>query len=170
MDYFRAGSEAERKKQRVLLRKLIPIVIQARRPLVIHCRDAAHHEESSATQDCVSRQWPVYVHCFDGGLREFELLVKAFPCSRFGVSPIILARRRHPDLVTVVRNMDARRLLLESDAPYLTVASSGEALPTVVAEVGRKVAKIRNMTLAMVLYLSFEVSCMFYQPVTDPRD
>ena len=100
----------------------------------------------------------------------FELWVKAFPCVRFGVSPIILARRSHPDLVTVVRNMDARRLLLESDAPYLTVASSGEALPTVVADVGREVAKIRNMSLAMVCYLSFEASCMFYQPVTYPRE
>ena len=78
-------------------------------------------------QDCIAIMerewpwlWPVYVHCFNGGLRESQQWMPAFPFVRFGISPILLSKSGHTELKAADQNLDVRSLLLESDALYFT--------------------------------------------------
>ena len=170
LDYCRATSVKERQLQRELLRKLLSPVLSSHLPVIIHCRDTTHPIGSNATQDCIAimerelpRLWPVYVHCFNGGLRESQQWIQAFPFVRFGISPIVLTKARHQELKAVIRNLDHRRILLESDAPYFT--RDPTKFRTFVADVGREVAKIQGIPLGLVFYFAEETSTAFFRTV-----
>ena len=172
LDYFRAANEKERQSQRELLRNLLSPVLESHLPVIIHCRDTNHARERNATQDCIAimerelpRLWPVYVHCFNGGLRESQQWMQAFPFVRFGISPVLLSKSRHTELKAVVRNLDARRLLLESDAPYFT--PDPLHFRTSVADVGMEVAKIRGLPPGIMFHLAEEASVMLFRTVPD---
>lgn len=175
LDYHRAKSENVRRRQRELLKNILPLVLLANKPLVLHCRDAEMEEESSATRDLIAilerelpRTWRIYVHCFNGGLSDYLLWIKAFPRVCFGISPMLLSTRRHPELRSVVQRMDSVRLLLETDSPYLSV-STAEGLPSpiLVSDVGKEVAKIRRIPFGMAFYWSLQATYMFFQPNLD---
>ena len=171
LDYHRGRTDRVRERQRTLLRTLLPFVLRTRKPLVIHCRNAEVPDESSATRECISilerglpKIWAIYVHCFNGSREEYTLWLRAFPRARFGISPVILSSRHHPELPSVVRQMDPYRILLETDSPYLSVAGMGIPCPIQVVEVGKEVAKLRDIPASVLFHLSRQASHMFYQP------
>jgi len=169
LDYFRSETEQDRFSQRELLRKLLPHVVASGKAIILHCREEKHHN-MSATRDTISilerslpRDWPVYVHCFNGGVEHYTLWLQAFPMACFGISPIILGNQHHPELKQVVRAMDPLRLLLETDAPYLPVPGAKTPFPIMVAEVGAAVARIRGVPAHVLLETSRLASRMLYR-------
>jgi TatD DNase family protein len=173
LDYCRGRSDKERSNQRSLLGKILPSIVSARLPVVLHCRNAIE-EEISAHHDCIAilervlpRLWPIYIHCFNGSVDEARLWLRAFPMARFGISSILLQHRAHPDLKTVVQRLDARRLLLESDAPYFLTDVT--QFPSSIGDVGREVARLKGITLSQVFESAEEATRMFYRPVPHPH-
>ena len=171
LDYHRGRTDQVRGMQRTLLRNLLPFVLHTRKPLVIHCGNAEIPDGSSATRECVAilerglpKIWAIYVHCFNGSQEEYSLWLRAFPRARFGISPVILSNRHHPELPSVVRQMDPYRILLETDSPYLSIAGMGTPCPIQVVEVGKEVARLRGILEFVLFHLSRQASHMFYQP------
>jgi TatD DNase family protein len=173
LDYVRGRTEQDRIAQRNLLWKILPAVIAARLPLVLHCRDAAE-EEISVHRDCVAilervlpRMWPVYVHCFNGGIGDAELWMHAFPMVRFGISPILLQSRAHPELRSVIERSNGYRLLLESDAPYFL--KDVTKFPSSIVAVGQELARLHRIPVSQVFKSAEEATKMFYRPVPLPE-
>lgn len=68
----------------------------------------------------------IHVHCYVGDLETYFKWIHAFPQAKFGFTSKVEGNEG------VIRSMDPRRMLLESDAPYLTPRA-------IAAEWGRKV-------------------------------
>jgi TatD DNase family protein len=172
LDYHRTNSSAIRSQQRLLIQQIVPCVVESRKPIVIHCRESRTPNDQSATEHLIAilerrlpRNWPVYVHCFDGGLTAYVMWMEAFPNVMFGISPLALTSRCHPDLRKVIRMMSPQRILLETDAPYLS-RESGDAtpLPTLVLEVSKMVADVKDVPEHVLLKVTTENANMFFLP------
>jgi TatD DNase family protein len=173
LDYHRGSTEKQRRSQRVLLRRVLPVIVKAHTPVVIHCRDAERPDEASAHRDCLAilerelpRTWPVYIHCFNGGTDQAKDWIQTFPNVRFGISPLLCTKRKHPELRSVIQRLDARQILLESDSPYFLKDAS--EFPCDVAKVAREIATIRQVPVSQIARASSEATQMFYRAVAGP--
>ena len=62
---------------------------------------------------------PIHMHCFTGNQYVLDRWLEVFPHTYFGFTN--LGRTFNADQITALCNIDERRLLLESDAPYFPV-------------------------------------------------
>ena len=89
--------------------------IELKKPLFLHSRDA--HPRFS---DIIASRRPAraVAHCFTGGREELHAYLDLG--LYIGITGWICDERRGRHLVELVRDIPADRLLLETDAPYLT--------------------------------------------------
>jgi TatD DNase family protein len=173
LDYFREKTATGKEKQQVLLQVMCQYAKSRSLPLVIHCRDKVGEHE--AADDCLqilrdncSPTQAVYLHAFNYGLAEAFRWVQIFPNCVFGICPKVLdAQHRHPQLIEVVRNLDSRRLLLETDAPYMKPKAFGllysHGYPSMVYYVADVVAQWRGSSLDTVLMDASRATHNFYR-------
>ncbi|MFQ5912293.1 MAG: TatD family hydrolase [Nitrospinota bacterium] len=144
LDYYRDHSPREVQQQ--VFRNQIRVAKKVGRPLVLHERDA-HEDMIRILQE--ERAWEVrgVIHCFTGGLREAaNYLDQDFYISLAG--PVTFPNST--DLQNAVREIPLERLLIETDAPYLTPApfrGRRPNEPALVVRVAEKVAGLREMPL-----------------------
>ena len=109
-------------KQYQLFGLSIQVVMSLNKPIVIHCRGRQNRDNCNATDDCINilqhslhdPYYPIYVHCFTGGISNYMKWAQAFPACMFGFTGALLdPRKRHPELLKVVASMDLGRILLE---------------------------------------------------------
>ena len=82
--------------------------------------------------------------------------MKEFPNVYFGIGPLLLSQWHHPEWEDVVRKMDIKRLLFETDSPYLA------ANPTHTFKIIERVAAICNLEINKLLCMYQEnVKCAF---------
>ena len=103
------------------LRPQLQVAQQTGLPLVLHLRGHGkiaeswiHERAINELQAVVSKTHRVHVHCFTGDLAMCKAWIKAFPNVIFGVAI--------PDMETIATLRQAaelRRIVLESDAPFL---------------------------------------------------
>ena len=147
LDYF--YDHSPRETQRLVLIKQIQIAIDLKKPLVIHLRDAF--------DDCLSifkshdySKIPVVIHCFSGTWEEAQVwLDLGFFLSLSG----IVTFKNPGDLLQVAEKAPLNRLLVETDAPYLTpIPHRGQRNePAYVKLVAEKIALARGITLEEVI-------------------
>ncbi len=114
LDYFRHLSP--RDTQLAAFERQLAIAADVGKPLFLHQRDA-HADFLRLLRQWRGRVPAVVVHCFtDGGeaLRDYL----ALDC-HIGITGWICDERRGTHLRTLVREIPATRLMLETDAPYL---------------------------------------------------
>ena len=87
------------------------------KPLFVHSRDA-HPRLADVLRAFRSRLARVVVHCFTGEAEELRAYLE-LDC-HIGITGWICDERRGRHLLALVRDIPADRLLLETDAPYLT--------------------------------------------------
>ncbi|HEY6344128.1 MAG TPA: TatD family hydrolase [Bryobacteraceae bacterium] len=132
-----------RETQRAVFAEQMRIAGEARKPIMIHTREA--WEDTLAL---VERHWaplglPAVMHCFSGGSREAEQCVALGCYLSFGG---ILTFPKAADLREAARLAPADRILVETDAPYLApVPHRGKRNePAFVVETARKLAEVRG--------------------------
>ncbi|MDR0876898.1 MAG: TatD family hydrolase [Treponema sp.] len=115
LDYNRDFSP--RDAQRRCFEDQIHLASDLEMPLFLHARDA--FEDFSAILENGRGKVPdVVVHCFTGTERELEKYLD-LGCY-IGITGWICDERRGKHLIPLLKNIPANRLLLETDAPYLT--------------------------------------------------
>ena len=87
------------------------------KPLFVHSRDA-HPRLAEILRRYRNRLSRVVVHCFTGQADELRAYLE-LDC-HIGITGWICDERRGRHLLALVREIPAGRLLLETDAPYLT--------------------------------------------------
>src|ERR687885_2461768 len=110
LDYYR--SEWSGEVQRALFEDVISLANDTRLPLVIHSREA--FADTMALLG--SARVPVVLHCFEGGDRE----VREAKERGYYVGLAGNVTYKSSETARVLRLMDEQRLLVETDAPYLT--------------------------------------------------
>ncbi len=140
LDYYRLGEETKKRQQRVFEQQ-IALASEVRKPLMIHCRNA-FADLISYLQATSYKLQPGIIHFFSGTIEDAKKLLElGFSFSFGGV--ITFAR----DYDEVVRYIPLDRILLETDAPYVTpVPYRGKRNePVYVVEVAQALAKIKGL-------------------------
>lgn len=138
-----------REVQRDVFAEQMRVAADARKPIVIHTREAW-----ADTLALIERHWtptglPGIMHCFSGGPAEAErCLALGFYLSFGG----IVTFPKSLDLQEAAKMVPSNRMLVETDAPYLApVPKRGKRNePAFVIETARKVAALRGETLESV--------------------
>ena len=114
LDYFRDFSPRDAQRRAFVAQ--IELGIRHGRPLFLHQRDA-HEDFVAILDDFAERLPPTVVHCFTGAAEELDhYLERGF---YVGITGWICDERRGKHLLDLVARIPARRLMLETDAPYL---------------------------------------------------
>ena len=115
LDYFR--DIAPRAVQRQAFSLQVELAIEAGKPLFLHERQA--HKDFVAVLAGFGKDLPrCVVHCFTGTSAEARDYVERG--YYIGITGWIGQRRRNADLLAAMADIPLDRLLLETDAPYLT--------------------------------------------------
>ena len=163
LDYYRMQEEgSEKKEERIknhknAFLKQIQLAQEVNKPLMIHCRNAFDDLISLLSSYFIlpssKSTNPGIIHFFSGTKENAKsLLEMGFSFSFGGV--ITFAR----DYDEVVRYIPLDRIVLETDAPYVTPVPYREKRnePVYVVEVAKKLAEIKAATLEEVTGKTFE--------------
>jgi TatD DNase family protein len=123
LDFNRNFSSVE--AQEAALVGQLELAALLHKPLFVHCRDAAPRLAELLGAAAPRLSAPVVVHCFTGSAAEAEALLALSPLVHIGITGWICDERegRAEALAQAVRLIPDDRLLLETDAPYLTPRS-----------------------------------------------
>ena len=110
LDYYRGDWSAE--IQKALFEDVISLANDTRLPLIIHSREAF-----TDTMACLgSARVPIVLHCFEGGEREArEAVERGYYLGLAGN-----VTYKNSRTAQVLEMLDPERLLVETDAPYLS--------------------------------------------------
>jgi TatD DNase family protein len=154
LDFYRKLSPPE--TQRAVFQQMLDLAAELRLPVVIHSRSAEDETFAilSGWAAQVKGQWPQerplgVVHCFSGDLAlALRYVQLGFLVSIAGNVTYSNTAR----LASVVAGLPLERLLVETDAPYLTPQSrrGRRNEPSFLLETVGKIAKIRAQTVREV--------------------
>ena len=161
LDYYRTTEESAKKFQRERFEQQLDVAVRADIPLVIHSRDAGkgsvgivHNDLLSILRNNLPKKLGV-AHSFTGNLDEARrYLDLGFYLGFNGIITFLPAgRQAHGQYDEVVREVPMERILLETDAPYLTPEPyrGKRNEPVYVMEVAKKVAELKNESLEKVI-------------------
>jgi TatD DNase family protein len=161
LDYYRTTDHVAQENQRELLRKFLTI----EKPFIIHCRDSAQRVEgqASAHEDMLSIIGSMnrersesgtgsstrgVIHSFTGTLDQALHYIELG--YHIGLNGIVTFARQYDE---VVKGIPLERVLLETDAPYLTpVPYRGQRNESAyIHEVASTVAQLRGITKEEVM-------------------
>lgn len=146
---IRRGEEGGKNTQKKVFKEHIALASEMKKPLMVHCRNAFADliEILKANSYKLKANSPGIIHFMTGTESDArELLDLGFSFSFGGV--LTFAR----DYDEVVRTIPLERILLETDAPYITpVPYRGKRNePSYVIEAAKKIAEIKNTSLEEV--------------------
>lgn len=124
-------------------------------PLVVHCRDA--HDQMVEVLRALKKKPRGTIHCYTSDWAHAEqYLDMGFYLGFTGVitfPPKKSDPKLQEDLLEVVRRAPLNRILLETDAPYLTpnIRRGKRNEPWSVEEVAKKIAELRGMSYGAVV-------------------
>lgn len=155
LDYYRTTQTEKQKKQKEVFEKFIDLAYQYKKPLVIHGRDSQAGSQGRAHNDILeiltvgkNILYGGVAHSFTGILGEAKkYLDLGF---YIGFNGIITFARQYDE---VVKYVPIDRILLETDAPYLTPEPhrGQRNEPLYVKEVVKKVAELKNLDTEEVI-------------------
>jgi TatD DNase family protein len=136
--------------QKAAFREQIEVAKSARRPIIIHTREAWEDTLSILDEHWAPAGLPGIMHCFSGGVHEAEICLRlGFYISFAGV----ITFPKAVDLHDAAKIVPADRLLVETDAPYLApVPHRGKRNePAFVTHTAGRLAKLRETTLDAIM-------------------
>ena len=144
LDYHYDHSPRDVQK-RVFARQ-IEIAVEAKKPLVIHTREA-EADTLALMRERVPRDWPVHVHCFTSSGALAESLLADFSNLCIGFTGIITFKNA-ADLRETVRRVPKERILVETDGPWLAPEPhrGKPAHPGYIPLVLAKLAELKGVT------------------------
>lgn len=115
LDYFRTRDQAGREAQARSFIAHIEFALRHRRTLVIHDRDA--HGDILRMLDLGTQPERIIMHCFSG---DADLALECLARGAWLSFPGVITFKSAPQLREALRVTPLDRLLVETDAPYLT--------------------------------------------------
>jgi len=131
--------------QREVFRRQVRLAREVELPLVVHTREA-DEETSALLEDEKADEAGGVIHCFTGGP---ELARRALALGFYISFSGIMTFPRADVIQQVARDVPEDRLLVETDAPFLSPPPhrGKRNEPAFVVEVARKLAALRGVTL-----------------------
>ena len=172
---MRGVREGTIRKQHRLLEEVTQMAQELGKPMVIHCRGG--DVERNATMDCLAilrailpKSYPVYVHCFIGGIQDYRKWIQAFLKAVFGFTGALLHPQKwHPELLKVAAAMDLGQMLLETDAPLLLPPKyngiTRNSNPYMVVDIASEIGSIRHRPTEAVLAVTHRNTRRFFSLV-----
>lgn len=134
---------ADRASQKRVFEAQLALASRVDKSIVIHCREA--HDDTMAMLREAAPKRPVVFHCFTGTLAEAEQIIDAgYWISLTGV----VTFKKSEELRDVARRIPAERLMIETDAPYLSpepVRGKRPCEPAFVGHTARCIAAVRGI-------------------------
>lgn len=172
LDYYRTTEDVSKQTQRNRFEQQLDLAIELEKPLIIHCRDPLRRVEgeASAHQDMIAmltarhRELPPgVIHSFTGTLEDAEKYLELGLC--LGFNGIITFARQYDE---VVQNVPLNRILLETDAPYLTPQPyrGKRNEPSYVLEVAKQIGILKNVPDENVMTITTENAHEVFQLTT----
>lgn len=147
LDYYRTTQKERQKKQREVFKQFIDLASQYKKPLILHCRDA-HEDALKILKSADNILYGGVAHSFTGTVDEAKkYLDLGF---YLGFNGIITFADQYDE---VVRHVPIDRILLETDAPYLTPEPyrGKRNEPMYVKEVAQKISELKCINLNKVV-------------------
>ncbi|MDP3990557.1 MAG: TatD family hydrolase [archaeon] len=141
MDFHWATKEDTYEKQAENFRKIIQFAIKIKKPIVIHSRKAERECLEILEQE-VHGEIPIVNHCFSG---KKNLIKRSAELGHyFSIPPNVL---RSQSFQTLVKMVDLKQLLTETDSPYLSPFPDQRNEPVNVIESIKKIAEIKEISV-----------------------
>ena len=161
LDYNRMYSPRE-DQERWFIRQL-QIAAELKLPVIFHERDTNGRFLEILKSDFINKNAGV-VHCFSGNVPELESYLDLD--LYIGITGILTLRGRGADLREMVPKIPAKRLVVETDAPYLTPAPekyhTRRNEPAFVKSVLLKLAEVREEDPDQLARAVWENTCRLY--------
>ena len=153
-----------RDEQERCFQRQLEIARQLDLPLIFHERDTeGRFLEILRAFDAPTLRG--VVHCFSGNRREMEAYLDLGLC--IGITGIVTMQQRGEDLRALLPLIPDDRLLVETDAPYLTPSPERNRHrrnePAFVKSVLLKVAEIRRTDPETMAAITWENTCRLYE-------
>ncbi len=152
LDYYWDKSQIERQKE--IFERQIEIAKQAKKPILVHDRDA-HADSFEILKKTNAKETGVVMHCFSGS-PEFalECVKEGFYIALGGVVTFKNAKK----VKEVAKVVPLDKLLLETDAPYMapTPFRGKENQPAYVKFVAQEIAELRGISFEEVAQATTE--------------
>ena len=143
LDYHWEKNPGKRKKQAGVFKEFINLAKELDKPLVIHSWDA----ERECFEIVRDSGLTVIFHCFSGKRDLAEEIVQV-PNFYVSISTQVLFNK---GVRKVAKNIPLERLLLETDAPFLSPVKDKPNVPWNIIISAEKIAKLRHVDSAEVL-------------------
>lgn len=126
-------------RQKEIFKKFIDLAIELNKPIIVHSR--------KAEKECIEflekkRIKKVVMHCFSG---KFSLVKKIADNGWFLSIPTNVKYSKQ--FQNIVRKINIKNLLCETDAPFLHPEKNGENTPENVIESYKKIAELKGLEL-----------------------
>ena len=150
LDYYR--DLAPRPAQRAAFEAQLGLACSVNKPVFLHQRDA--HDDFLAVLEAAGAPLRGVAHCFTGDYAQLRAYLDLG--LHIGITGWICDERRGSHLVSLMREIPAERLLIETDAPYLLPRDLRPQPPTRRNEpqwlphIAARIAAARGETLAML--------------------
>ena len=147
----------EKEEQKAVFRKQLELAERVNKPVVIHTRDATHDTLE------ILKEYPGIkgiVHCYPGS---YESALELMDNYYFGVGGV-LTFKNAKKLVEAVSKIPLDRLVVETDAPYLTPTPfrGKRNHPIYVEHIARKIAEIKEVSYEEVVRVTTENAKKIY--------
>lgn len=145
LDYYHIKEEADQKKQKEIFLAGIKLANEVRKPMIIHCREAYDDLLEILKNNPVKKNG--VIHCFVGGLKTAQEFVSLG--FKIGLNGIITYSESYDKLI---KNIDLKDILLETDCPYLAPAphKGKRNEPVYVKLIAEKIAQIKQISVEEV--------------------
>jgi TatD DNase family protein len=143
LDYHWESEPGKRKVQEAVFRKFIGLARELRKPLVIHSWDA----ERECFELVKDSGLACVFHCFSGS-RELAQEILQVPDFYISVSTQVIFSK---GVRKVARAVPLERLLLETDAPFLSPVKGERNSPWNIIRSAEKIADLRDLDSADIL-------------------
>ena len=145
MDFHWADKEKTYEKQADNFRRIIRFAMKIKKPLVIHSRKAEKECIEIMSEEIKNKEIPVVNHCFSG---KKSLIKQAAELGHyFSIPPNIM---RSESFQILVKMVDLKQLLTETDAPYLSPYAEQRNEPAYVSLTVQKIAEIKGLPVEAV--------------------
>ena len=161
LDFNRMYSPRE--DQEKWFRKQLQIAARLKLPMIFHERDSKGRFLQMLKNNC-GQQINGVVHCFSGTSQELEHYLDLG--LHIGITGILTMKGRGVQLRQMVSHIPAGRLLVETDAPYLTPSPERNRHrrnePAFVKSVLLKLAEVRQTEPEELAQIVWENTCRLY--------
>lgn len=118
-------------------------------PVVIHCRRDEQLNDLclSVMVKTLPKDHHIHRHCFEADIIVYRKWKTTFPNCKFGISPMLLLDSKYHKLRPTVCEMDIHDIIIETDAPYLSIKGKKKGTPLLVFDIGVKLSNLMNLSL-----------------------